>query len=344
MGYAIDYNLETGQCLSITEDIFGASDDFYTDVYPEAGPLTNYYIEDGELVYHNPPEIDTDEEDVDEDYTPSVVLDSDTDVSELEDRGIGLGGVGSNAAADSSGGDVSQNVTDVDVTGGGTLCRIALPKSEWATRTYENKSRYVFAILSEQITQSTVLHVLSINRSALATDIIWYSQEGRVLFVTDELPNGDIIINGVLMETGDNWSAAGKIESIPQSSWKCIHYEVDVASGNDIIIPAGRSKKLVTPLDFSAAKLLFVTPEWTGGRNVVIPNFYLEANSTKSGQLCATLTNLGSASVRIENLKFMIAYSGELSGITEEQEAEASLGNYTASLDYITTADIDDIT
>lgn len=278
-------------------------------------------------------------EDVEEEFVEEEsFVDLDDTTGDIDPQGTSITG-NSTAEAGSSGGTETNGV--VGVVGDGTICAITLKASEWLVRTNDNVKKYVYEISVDGITPSTVLYLLSINRDALNADLEWISGEGRILFLTSIVPASDVVIACVLTETGDYVTASGKIDKFPQAHWKCVHYTANVASGDSLSIAAGRSKRVIMPLDFADATLLFVTPEWTGGTKVFIPNVYLYSDANK--KLCATLTNIGSEAVEISSLKFLIAYSGNLSGITEAQEREASAGSAAVVSGYITEEDIDEL-
>lgn len=286
-----------------------------------------------------PWEEETLNEDVVEEYMEEEsFVDLDDTTGDIDPQGTSITG-NSTAEAGSSGGTETNGV--VGVVGDGTICAITLKESEWLVRTNDNVKKYVYEISVDGITPSTVLYLMSINRDVLNADLEWISGEGRILFLTSIVPASDVVIACVLTETGDYVTASGKIDKFPQAHWKCVHYTANVASGDSLNIAAGRSKRVVMPLDFADATLLFVTPEWTGGTKVFIPNVYLYSDTNK--KLCATLTNVGSEAVEISSLKFLIAYSGNLSGITEAQEREASAGSAAVVSGYITEEDIDEL-
>lgn len=266
---------------------------------------------------------------------------SDDEDGGLESRGVEMGGSGSNAASESGGGQAAEDDRGVTVSGGGTLCRITLPAAEWAART-GGSPHYIFAIANEAITPSTVLQVTGINRDALRRDLLWFSSEGLLTFGTDEPPTEDAVIDCVLIETGDDWQAVGRIDAWPQAAWRSLAYTLDLTktANNAAVVAANHVKRIQTPLDFSDARLLFATPEWTGGSRISIPNIYLDA----SGHLCVTLANLGSSAAKIDSLSLRILYTGTLSGLTGAEEQTADETGTVSSLAYITTADIDDIT
>ena len=166
---------------------------------------------------------------------------SDDEDGGLESRGVEMGGSGSNAASESGGGQAAEDERGVTVSGGGTLCRITLPAAEWAART-GGSPHYIFAIANEAITPSTVLQVTGINRDALRRDLLWFSSEGLLTFGTDEPPTEDVVIDCVLIETGDDWQAVGRIDAWPQAAWRSLAYTLDLTkTANNAAVVAAKS-------------------------------------------------------------------------------------------------------
>ena len=219
------------------------------------------------------------------------------------------------------------------VTGGGVLVNITMNTSGWSLDAETGK--YTRAISSSYITNSTALYVTGVNRQALNAHIYWHAENGLIAFETAAVPGGTVTINGVLSDTGDEWTAAGVIECWPgaglvskrfRQALNAANWSVSLAArGNE-----GDTKTILTGVGFANAQLLFATPEWTGNTHVVIPSVWVHDDYQR---LCYTLTNLSDEQVTITEVALRLLYSGTVSNLTEEAEDSAALSGYISEID-----------
>ena len=236
-------------------------------------------------------------------------------------------------------------------TGQAVLCSLVLDRDSWTLVSNAEEwkfpaasivsPRYVLSIEDASITDSTVLTILGLTRQHLSTHIYWTCEAGRITFETASLPKADVAVYCYLMATGDEWSAYGIIEAWPGADLVAKRYRHSLHAANDLIdlndgeaaeayvdtgfaIAANASVNVQTPLDFSAATLLFATPEWTGNSHVIIPHFYVN----ESDKFCYTLTNLGSTSVRVSEVVIRLMYRGVVSGMITDNTDVGVLTGY----------------
>lgn len=317
--YAIHYDPVTGQCLSITLAQYGSDGDLIVDNYP-SGTLSYWYVVDGRLVYRAPDETE--------------------EAGGLEDRGISLGGGGSNAYADTSASEDTNERTAralTNISSGGVLTTIVLTKADWAVN--QATGKYVFAIASESITPSTVLQVNGVNREVLTAHIYWSSDDELLTFETASIPSDDVQIYGMLEETGDTWQAKGVIEAWPGAGlvsqrYRESLYHAEGDTGWPFVLTArgteNDSKTILTKVGFADANLLFATPEWTGNTHVMIPHVYVQ-ESTK--RLCYTLTNLSDDEVEISEVAIRLMYNGVISNLETDTGDSGSIDGYIDEID-----------
>ena len=219
------------------------------------------------------------------------------------------------------------------VTGGGVLVNITMNAQGWSLDSETGK--YTRAISSSYITNSTALYVTGVNRQALNAHIYWHAETGLIAFETAAVPGGTVTINGVLSDTGDEWTASGVIECWPgaglvskrfRQSLNAANWSVSLAArGNE-----GDTKTILTGVGFANANLLFATPEWTGNTHVVIPSVWVHDDYQR---LCYTLTNLSDEQVTVTEVALRLLYSGTVSNLTEEAEDSAALSGYISEID-----------
>ena len=155
-------------------------------------------------------------------------------------------------------------------------------------------------------------------------------------------------VDGLLRETGDEWSATGRINAYPGKQYRFARYYHSLhveENANPITVPAGTSISVVTPVSFAAATLMFAVPEWTGNDHITVPKIYVN-NSLK--KLCFTLMNHGSEDAIVTEVELRLMYSGTITGLITESDEEESENSISASngenvynQSYITNPDID---
>lgn len=397
--YAIHYDNTTGEILSLTAAQYGSSGDLLVNSLPPSYSNSAYKVKidngtpmpylikrsNGYAYDINGQRASLYDEN-EEEESGSILSGSD-----VEPRGISLGGGGTNVVVTTTtevdgGGtttttetvnvndDENENLSSDDMdyvrgvandslakigSGSAVLCSLSLTRADWAYISEETQwtfpgasivsPRYVFAIEDENITSSTVLNMLGLTRQNLNTHIYWGCESGRITFETAARPKGDITVYCYLMETGDDWSAYGIIEAWPAANLVSKRYRHSLHASQDIIditgsepttydegfaIAAGDSVNVQTPIDFSAATLLFATPEWTGHSHVIIPHVYVNA----SDKLCYTLTNLSANAVRISEVAIRLMFRGQVSNMVTDANDEGFISGY------ITDEDIDELT
>ena len=267
---------------------------------------------------------------------------------------------GSESGAETSSGESGDDTEATDdestsalsVMGGGTLAHIDLTAADWVLdQNIEFAGQtgwYIYSVAHPNLTMSTVLHVTGVNLDALQSDIYWVSSEGKITFLTDLKPTADIGIDGLLRETGDEWSATGRINAYPGKQYRFARYYHSLhveENANPITVPAGTSISVVTPVSFAAATLMFAVPEWTGNDHITVPKIYVN-NSLK--KLCFTLMNHGSEDAIVTEVELRLMYSGTITGLITESDEEESENSISASngenvynQSYITNPDID---
>lgn len=188
--------------------------------------------------------------------------------------------------------------------------------------------KFVCVLTNDTFSQSTVLCLLSINRNAVLSDIEWETFDGRLVFTTDVLPVNDIKIRAFFFETRDEWSARGVIEAWPAETVVKRFCQSRQNNNSDvwpISLSAhgteGDTKLFATSVDFTNAKLLYATPEYTGNPYVIIPQVYVD-ESINSRVLVYRVTNLSDSSVIIGNdsgsdVILRLCFTGSVSGFVE---------------------------
>lgn len=352
--YALHYDRSNGDILSYTIAAYGQSSDLFVNNIPSNFSTERYRVK-----------IDSDTSspldyiidrvtgyayDIDAVRVSDMDEDPDPEAEEIDDdlglsaRGVSIGGGGSNTTTpgqSSASADEDEAVAAAltGISSGGVLANISLPKDEWVV----SDGQYVFSIASETITDSTVVHVLGVDRSALTAHIYWTSEAGLLTFKTALQPSNDIIINAELRETGDSWQAKGVIEAWPGAGLVSKRYRESLYHSESdskwpfVLTARGTendTKTILTKVGFADANLLFATPEWTGNTHVIIPHVFVQ-DATK--RLCYTLTNMSDDEVEISEVAIRLLYNGVISNLEVDE-------NDTSSLDgYIERVDIDEL-
>ena len=285
------------------------------------------------------------------DQEPETIPESIAQGSYIENRGIGMGDTVSTGSSSSETPSESSDLTEEQrevyesevsermsgiSAGRSVLVNIGISAGDgedggWALDVTSNK--YVRTIANEAITPSTVLCVTGINREALITHIYWVTEEGQITFTTDKCPTRDILINGWLFETGDEWSAKGVIEAWPAAgitSRRLQQSRQTNFSNWSVAIPAHGSVTILTSADFGAAHLLFATPEYTGNSHVVIPHIYIDSVTHR---LAYVLTNTYTSSVNVSEVMLRLCYMGVVSGIIDSLDDDAKFEPYITEVD-----------
>ena len=245
-------------------------------------------------------------------------------------NGISIGDTPSESEEEADTGDDSSLA---GIGGAGVLVNITMNQAGWSVDSETGK--YVHAIASSHITNSTVLYVTGVNRQMLNAHIYWKASAGLITFETALLPSGAIQITGVLSETGDEWTASGVIECWPGAGLVSKRFRQSLNAANWSVSLAARgtegdTKTILTGVGFANANLLFATPEWTGNTHVVIPSVWVHDDYQR---LCYTLTNLSDEQVTITEVALRLLFSGTVSNLTEEAQDSSALSGYISEID-----------
>ncbi len=236
------------------------------------------------------------------------------------------------------------------------IARITLASGNWAVRTGntviapedvgeviigDDEKTMVYVIASPYIRMNTTMQVLGINRGALRGDIRWVTENGFITFETDfgMEPYENVVIDCVFHATTDTWNAQGKIEAWPQGEWRKAQYVQSLQyPGWSLIIPAGESRLIETNLDFTLAKLLYLTAEWCGNTHAILTQYYINASTNK---LFFRLTNVSASHIQLSEIILDVIYHGRLTNLAT---AVTELTAEDVTDTYITDADIDELT
>lgn len=365
MGYAIHYDSSDGQILSLTVSEYASAGDWIVSALPPNFSTSGFRVKLGDPLYlihiasgyayneNGQRVVSADESGVDSDSTYTGEIEPrDITLGDLDDEpsggssGDSSGGTSGSTSGGTSGGTSEDDTEDdsdevVDLTGvsstKGILVNVRLKQENWVLDT--NTNEWVRAIYNPAITKSTVLHVTGVNRQVLTAHVYWEAADEVITFHTASRPSADLLMNGVLSETGDDWTAKGVVEAWPgaglvskrfRQSLNADDWSVTLsARGTD-----GDTKTILTSVGFANAQLLFATPEWTGNTHVVIPSVFVHDEYQR---LCYTLTNLSDYDVTITEVSLRLLYNGTVSNLTEEAQDSAALSGY------ITNVDIDEL-
>ena len=336
--YAISYESDPGRVLSISEGAYALPSQALVESVPEGGVIGDLWYVDGSVVKTaDLTEAQREALGLTEQTTPAAGVS--LKAVRPVDNGVSFGGDEPESGDEEEGGeDEPDEETDVDIDDvgigpSGTLCTITLAPGEWALAGTGADAHYELAFQREILTPSTVLYIRAVNRGAMAGDIEWLSGEGVLTFSSEEEQISTIVIDGVLVDTGDPWQAYGKIEAHPGAGWAAVTYRQSLHTENwSAAVAAGAELTIQTPVNMSAARLLMWGPGMITSTipGVMMTRVYVNGG----GYLCFTLFNAGADTATVTDADIRILYAGRLSGFVPDSQDDETVAEYIGYRDF----------